>query len=313
MSSAEKRHPPIKNVAKKGTSFHCFKHLGASWDDPAKFKSCFRHTFHVLEYGGTYEKLKEATTNANWLYFLQLVQTMWETPKDILFPLTNEEEHFLKFAYLAHLGASDDEISTRKIQFELSLPIYEENPMAPEFVQAMNEIKQGARYWASATVSRHLATCIGVLIHSEPSRIEFEDVRQAIGCKVGQYFFEYLINRTDTWTRRKEKLPEEYQTDWTHFLWQIKVTPEDFELDKDFPEAGTRPDDQRAIMLEALKCSDELWTMASGEEAARTLVKEAISLGVGKEELLSHVESPEGRRFVEACLSDRCKAPDVSS
>ena len=146
MSSAEKRHPPIKNVAKKGTSFHCFKHLGASWDDPAKFKSCFRHTFHVLEYGGTYEKLKEATTNANGLYFLQLVQTMWETPKDILFPLTNEEEHFLKFAYLAHLGASDDEISTRKIRFELSLPIYEENPLAPDFVAAMAELKEGARY-----------------------------------------------------------------------------------------------------------------------------------------------------------------------
>ena len=302
MSSAEKRHPPIKNASKKAMSFHCFRHLEASWDDPAKFKSCFRHTFHVLEYGGTYEKLKEATTNANGLYFLQLVQSVWESPKDILFPLTNEEEHFLKFAYLAHLGASDDQISTRKIRFELSLPIYEENPMAPEFVQAMNEIKQGARYWASATVSRHLASCIGVLIHSEPSRIEFEDVRQAIGCKIGQYFFEYLINRTNTWARRKEKLPEEYQTDWTHFLWQIKVTPEVFELDKDFPGAGTPPEDQRAIMLEALKCSDALWTMASGEEAARTLVKGAISLGVGKEELLSHMESPVGRQYVENCF-----------
>lgn len=302
MSSAKKRHPPIKNVAKKGTSFHCFKLLGASWDDPAKFKSCFRHTFHVLEYGGTYEKLKEATTNANGLYFLQLVQTMWESPKDILFPLTNEEEHFLKFAYLAHLGSSDDQISTRKIRFELSLPIYEENPMAPEFVAAMDEIRRGARYWASATMSRRLASCIGVLIHSEPSRIEFEDVRQAIGCKIGQYFFEYLINRTDTWARRKEKLPEEYQTDWTHFLWQIKVTPEEFELDKNSPGAGTPPEDQRAIMLEALKCSDALWTIASGEEAARTLVKEAISLGVGKEELLSHVESPVGRQYVENCF-----------
>lgn len=313
MSNAEKRHPPIKNASKKAMSFHCFRHLEASWNDPAKFKSCFRHTFHVLEYGGTYEKLKEATTNANGLYFLQLVQLVWESPKDIRFPLTSEEEHFLKFAYFAHLGVADDQISTRKTRFELPLPIYEENPMAPEFVQAMNEIKQGARYWASATMSRRLASCIGVLIHSEPSRIEFEDVRQAVGCEIGRNFFEYLINHTDTWARRKEKLPEEYQTDWTHFLWQIKVTPEEFELDKNSPGAGTPPEDQRAIMLEALKCSDALWTIASGEEAARTLVKEAISLGVGKEELLSHAESPEGRRFVEVCLSDRCKAPDVSS
>lgn len=74
-------------------------------------------------------------------------------------------------------------------------------------------------------------------------------------------------------------------------------------MDKDFPGAGTPPDDQRAIMLEALRCSDALWTIASGEEAARTLVKEAISLGVGKEELLSHVESVVGRRFIESCVA----------
>ena len=41
----------------------------------------------------------------------------------------------------------------------------------------------------------------------------------------------------------------------------------------------------------------------SGEDAARTLVKGAISLGVGKEELLSHVDSPVGRRFVESCFA----------
>lgn len=56
-------------------------------------------------------------------------------------------------------------------------------------------------------------------------------------------------------------------------------------------------------MLEALKCSDALWTIASGEEAARTLVKGAISLGVGKGELLSHVESPVGRRFIESFVA----------
>lgn len=147
-----------------------------------------------------------------------------------------------------------------------------------------------------------------MLIHSEPSRIEFEDVRQAVGCELGRYFFEYLINRTDTWARRKEKLPKEYETDWEHFLWQTKVTPENLALDKDSPGAGTPPEDQRAMMLEALKCSDALWTMASGEEAARTLVKGAISLGVGKEELLSHVESPVGQRFAEGCLAERCES-----
>ena len=110
------------------------------------------------------------------------------------------------------------------------------------------------------------------------------------------------------WTRDDTKFIQIDSSLWR--MCQTKVTPELPALDRD---VTTPPEDQRAMMLEALKCSDALWTIASGEEAARTLVKEAISLGVGKEELLSHVESPEGRRFVEACLSDRCKAPDVSS
>ena len=94
----------------------------------------------------------------------------------------------------------------------------------------------------------------------------------------------------------------------TGFFGLNRLTSEAFEPDRGHPARRTPLEDERMIVLEALKCSDALWTQANGEEAARTLVKETISLDVGEEELLSHVESPVGRQFAETCLAERSES-----
>lgn len=307
MSNPEERHPPIKDSPKKRMYLRHFKWLGESWDDAENYKRCFGATFRVLEQGCTYDELEAVTSNAHAHYFLRLVETTWKSPNDIRFPLKKEERQSLRLAFYSHLKATGERFKTRKEQFELLQKEPEEPQLAPEYLAAMAELKRAAPYWASEKVARRLALCIGTVFYTEPTRLELDDLRKALGCNAGRDFLNYLLKRTDTYGRQIDKLPEEYQTDWDNYMgrWYYeRLKPEDFELDKGHPGGGTPLEDQRAMVLEALKCSDALWTMASGEEAAHTLVKEAISLGVGKEELLSHVESAVGQRFIEKCFSE---------
>lgn len=305
MSNTEERHPPIKNSPKKRVHLYHFKWLGTLWNDAANYKRCFGGIFRALEHGATYDELKAATINANAQYFIQLIATTWKSPDDIRFPIAKEEEQFLRFSFLVHLQATFKRIKIRKIHFELLLPIYEEPSMSPEYVEAMDELKRNAPYWASEATARRLVDCIRAVCHSEPERTDVDELRKAIGCNVGRDFLNFISPKTNAPAWLAQKKPEEFQKYWHLYREDAlnRMKSEDFEPDRGHPGGRTPLEDQRTMALEAVKCSDALWTIASGEEAARTLVKGAISLGVGKEELLSHVESPVGRRFVESCFA----------